>query len=213
MTNQALISVSGSNSLDHGALLLEAKPPNWIGGWKLSCEAIVAKIQEGDTPFVSIGALAYKIIIFYSRDNHKSGTVWSSPQEVFAFLRNEFQSAASETLKPELEEFMGAFDPLIEAFCIEQPASQIVWSSDDTNALLPKHFGMHVGHSPILKIEVPYGENALTDDTEWGVYVDSSVNRTTLQNAQFSKEAIDVLCYDSRPSQANEMAQEPINFL
>ena len=98
------ISVSGPNALDHASLLLGAKAPDWVGGWSSSADFIVAKLQSGEVPFTNIAALAYKIIIFYSRKSN-SDIVWSSPQEVFQLLSSQQQAdIVSVTKKTQGEE-------------------------------------------------------------------------------------------------------------
>ena len=204
----AAISVTGPNSLDHSALLLGATKPDWYGGWNASATVIVESLMEGVIPHTNIAALGFKIIVFYSRMGNNA-VVWSSPQEVFGLLRNRFESAATETLLPELQEFMAAFDPLIDEFCIGQPTTQIVWTSDSETAL---SHGFGMCHEPCTTLSVTV-DQADRDDAAWDAFVSETVTRDALQTAHFDASAIDLLC-GPKPtlvSKADDAA--PFNFL
>lgn len=203
---QDIVSVTGPNSLDHDSLLLGAKAPDWFDGWNASADAIIAELQTGNTPFTNIAALAYKVIVFYARGNHPKGVVWSSPQEVLGLLQNRFEAAATEDTLPDVRAFMDGFGPLVEEFCIEQPTSQIVWSSDDTAAQLSHGFGMR--HEPCKTLKVDVGDRG--EESAWEMFVDASITRKALQEASFRPETINLLCAPV----INEQPQTPpFNFL
>lgn len=204
-----IVSVTGPNSLDHGALLLGAKPPDWFGGWNASATFIIEKLQEGVIPHTNIAALAFKIVVFYSRQNNKNGSVvWSSPQEVFGLMRNRFETAALETMLPELQEFLASFDPLIDAFCISQPGTQIVWTSEQETAL---SHGFGMCHEPCTTLSLTV-DSTERDDDAWDGFVNNSVTREALQTAQFDTSAIDVLCGPATVP-ATKDAPATFNFL
>ena len=204
-----IVSVTGPNALDHGELLLGAKAPDWFGNWNASATCIIERLQVGSIPHTNIAALAFKIIVFYSRKSNKDKTiVWSSPQEVFGLLRNRFENATLESMLPELQEFMASFDPLIAEFCISQPTTQIVWSSDAETAL---SHGFGMCHEPCTTLSVTV-DSTERDDNAWKAFVNEHITRDALQAAQFDSRAIDALCGPvTKPAPKDENI--PFNYL
>jgi len=183
------ISVTGPRSLDHAALLLGARAPDWFGGWDISAQRIVAALQEGEIPYTNIAALAYKVIIFYSKAN-ESTIIWSSPQEVFSLLQARFETAAPDDLQPSLQEFVESFTPLITEFCYEKPTTQIVWGSE-SEAALSHGFGMC--HEPCIEMKVDItdtNDGGVRTNEDWDSLVESAISRKQLQENNFDEESM-----------------------
>lgn len=198
------ISITGPNSLDHKSLLLSASAPDWFGAWNTSANLIIEELRNGKIPYTNIAALAYKIIVFYSKTKG-SPVVWSSPQEVFSLLEAQFESAVSDENRSALQEYMTSFGVLIEEFCIEIPVMQIVWDSDNKPGLLSEQFGMC--HEPCAAIRIKIPDDQENTDEEWAEFVESAVTPEKLAGLSFSNTE----CLF--PNKSAETPSMPFNFL
>ena len=117
-------------------LLFGAEKSPWNDDWGPSALHIASCLQAGSIPYTNIAALAFKVIMYYSKDTKSSATVvWSSAHEVMAMLKWKFGAAfdaAPEQDSALLTQYMSSFDVLVTTFCLPAPIEAIVLKPQDS---------------------------------------------------------------------------------
>ena len=176
------VSITGPLSVRSPLLnaLFGADSSPWAEDWEPSALQIASCLEAGTIPYTNIAALAFKVIMHYSKDGKSTATVvWSSANEVMAILKDRFVAAYdmapdhNQDVASSLAQYLSSFDVLVATFCLPSPLEAIVLKPEAT----PIEDEPSVADSDIGLI---LSSNEKACD-EWGIYIPDTCNVLTIE--------------------------------